>query len=59
MAVFTSGEFAIARAKRSAASSLAAPADFDGDQLARTLAVANNLLGQVFQHTRESFFKLR
>ncbi len=46
MAVLTRGELAMERAMAAAASSLGAPFDFDGDQLARAFAIAGDLLGE-------------
>ena len=46
MAVFTSGELAMARAMRAAASSDGAPRYVDGDELARAFAVARDGLRQ-------------
>ena len=46
MAVFTSGELAMARAMRAAASSVGAPRHVDGDELLRALAVARDRLRQ-------------
>ena len=61
MAVLTSGELAIESAMRRADFFLRA-LDDDFDQLARALAVARDLLGQVRQHIvqrRAKLFELR
>ena len=50
IAVFTSGEFAMVRAIRSASCFVRGAFDVDGHQLPRAFAVARDLLRQRFQH---------